>query len=107
VRATVEVRAGSWIAARATAEDRTLSDVELERFKGGTKQGGEEPTRLRFGHTSPIYCTVGGAGPRVAASLSEARKMLDKFERYARATAGPQYLQEILGSLPRARKLLE
>jgi hypothetical protein len=107
VRATIEVREGSWIAARATAEDRTLSDAELDRFKSGSKQGGEEPTRVRFGHTSPIYCTVAGAGPRVAASLIEARKILDAFERYARATAGPKYLQEILDTLPRARQLLE
>ena len=63
----LDLRAGSWIAARATAEDRLLSDAEMERFRqAGKNLGGEAPCRLRFAHTSPIYVTVGGAGAQGA-----------------------------------------
>ncbi|HWB85084.1 MAG TPA: CehA/McbA family metallohydrolase [Bryobacteraceae bacterium] len=105
--AVIPIKEGTWIAARATAEDNGLSDAELARYRSQTKMGGEEPTRLRFGHTSPIYCTVGGAGARVPASIDEARRILNAFESYARKTAAPAYLPEILEALSRARAKLE
>ena len=49
----VNVQQGSWVAARATAEDRLLSNEELARY---TKSDGKPqlPSRLLFGHTSPV-----------------------------------------------------
>jgi hypothetical protein len=59
-----------------------------------------EPTRLRFAHTSPVYVTVVGKGPRVESSVEEARKMLAGFKRFARRQADEKYLAEILEPLP-------
>lgn len=106
--ALLNVKEGAWIAARATAEDRLLSDIELNRYLDRTgRLGGEAPTRLRFGHTSPIYCTTGGVGARVPASVEEAKRILSAFEIYARKNADPKYLAEILNELPRAMHKLE
>jgi hypothetical protein len=105
---SVNLREGSWIAARATAEDRLLSDAEMARFQlVDERQRGEVPSRLRFGHSSPIYVTVGGAGARVASALAEARQMLEAFERWARDNAEPAYLPEVLEACSAARRVLE
>lgn len=104
----VKIREGAWIAARATAEDRLLSDQEMQRFqREGKNVPAEAPCRLRFGHTSPIYVTVGGTGVRVAQSLAEARQMLETFERWARNNAEPGYLREVLDACIEARRALE
>jgi len=90
---------GTWVAARCTAEDQLLSDQELASY---SEQSGlpASPTRLRFAHTSPIYITVGGKKPRVAASVDEAEKMLAAFRRFAQKRAELQYLAEILDVVP-------
>ena len=96
---SIDVKEGTWVAARCTAEDRLLSDQELGMY---SEQGGlpASPTRLRFAHTSPIYITVGTKKPRVAASVDEAEKMLEAFKRFAQKRADGQYLAEILDVLP-------
>jgi hypothetical protein len=105
VEFTTSVQHGSWIAARATAEDRLLSDEELARYaKSGNKP--ELPNRLLFGHTSPIYVTVGGKGAAVPESLDQASRMLRGFERFALKTAAKQYRGEILEALQAAGKRL-
>jgi hypothetical protein len=106
IETRLAIRQGGWIAARATAEDRFLDDVELARYHTETGRGGEKPTRLRFGHTSPVYITCGGAGARVERSVAEARRMLDGFERFARAASRDPYRAEILAALPTARARL-
>ena len=106
VKTSLHLRESTWIAARATAEDGFLSDAELNRHSSENVLGGERPTRLRFGHTSPVYVTVGGAGVRVSRSIQQARQMLDGFERFARQTAGEQYRAEILEALAAAREKL-
>ena len=104
--AQVELRTGiergSWIAARATAEDRLLSDEGLARY---VKLEGkpQKPSRLLFGHTSPIYVTVGGVGAALPDSLQEASRMLDGFERFALRTAAEEYRGEVLEALRLAR----
>ena len=97
---------GTWLAVRATAEDRLLSDERLARYR--RKIDDQLPCRLRFAHTSPVYVTVGGQGAWVQESVDEARRWLDGFERLARSKADQQNLAEILEALDAARlKLTE
>jgi len=97
---SLPIEEGSWIAARCIEQDQLLSDEQLSRYsKAGSLP--EEPCRLRFAHTSPIYITVGGSGAFVASSVQEAREMLKSFERFARRTAAGEYLDEILKVLPK------
>ena len=86
-----------WVAARATAEDQFLTDTELAQYHSESGRGGERPTRIRFGHTSPVY--IGGP-VRIERSIQEARRMLDAFEKYARSEP------EIRVALPIARAKL-
>jgi hypothetical protein len=100
---SLPIEEGMWIAARCTEEDRLLSDEQLSRYsRGGSLP--EEPCRLRYAHTSPIYVTVGGKGPYLTSSVKEAQKMLESFERFARKTAAGGYLDEMLKVLPRQIK---
>ena len=76
------------------------------RYRERNRNGGEEPSRLRFAHTSPIYVTVGGRGARVEASIAEARALLDAFEKFARETAAPEFRNEIMDAVATARTKL-
>ena len=77
----IQVDSGCWIAARCVAYDPLLSDEELASFANGES---EEPSRLRYAHTSPIYVTVNGKGAAVQNSIAEGLRMLDQFEVFAR-----------------------
>mgnify|MGYP001045582943 CR=1 FL=1 len=99
LKVVLDVKEGMWVGARCTEEDRLLSDEALARYRGAGSLP-EEPCRLRFAHSSPIYVTVGGKGARVASSVAEARKMLEGFEGFARKTAAGGELAEILDALP-------
>ncbi len=103
-RAVVDVERGSWIAARCTARDELLSDDELVAYANGDKQ---QPSRLRFAHTSPIYVTVGGKRAAERESLDEGKRLLDRFEVFARQTAGPRHLPELQAAIVQARRALE
>ncbi len=96
---------GSWIAARCTEEDLLLSDEELAVYR--VEPNYQAPCRLRFAHTSPIYVTVDGRGPRVATSIREAEKMLDAFVRFAHEAASKEFLPEILEAVESARIALK
>ncbi|UCG46011.1 MAG: CehA/McbA family metallohydrolase [Phycisphaerales bacterium] len=103
VTASLVVDEGTWVAARCTEEDQLLSDEQLGRYsKGGSLP--EEPCRLRFAHTSPVYVTVGGKGPFVPSSVKQAQAMLEAFELFARKTASAEYLDELLEALPKEIK---
>ncbi len=106
LEAAVNLEQGSWVCARATAEDRLLTEDELA---GYAKKAGltESPSRLRLGHTSPVYVTVGGAGAAVPASLHEASLMLDGLQRFALQTAAEEYRPEVLDALQTARQKLK
>ena len=97
---SLAVNEGTWVAARCTEEDRFLSDERLSRYKKGGSLP-QEPCRLRFAHTSPIYVTVAGKGPFLRSSVKEARAMLKSFESFARKTATAEYLDEVLKVMPK------
>lgn len=104
---SLDVRQGCWIAARATAEDRLLSDEEMAQYdSAGTGSRLAKPCRLLFGHTSPVYVTVNGIDAAVPDSIREASRMLDGFERFALSMAAPAYRDEILEALEVARAKL-
>jgi len=107
--AEIEIKNGSWIAARCTARDGLLTDKELAVYRQGDvrEQYCIRPSRLRFAHTSPIYVTVGGQGTAVRKSIDEGLQMLDRFEVFARATAGPKYRSSILAAVQQARRKLQ
>jgi hypothetical protein len=105
----LEIREGSWIAARCTAIDGLLDDDELSVYRWGADDHRmrQRPSRLRFAHTSPIYCTVDGRGPAVPESIVEGLAMLDQFERFARRTADEQYVDDVTEAVRQARAILQ
>ena len=102
----LDLKEGAWIAAVATAE-APMSDADRTRYRETSRLGGEEPTGLHFGHTSPIYVTVGGAGARVEGSVREASRLLDAFAAFAQRTAAPEFRNEIADAIAVARTRLE
>lgn len=100
----VEIRRGSWIAARCTARDELLSDQELSAYANPDRQ---QPSRLRYAHTSPIYVTVDGEEAVVRKSVEEGFRMLDRFEDFTRKTASPEYVKPTLEAVAEARKVLK
>ncbi len=105
VSAEVEVKLdrGSWIAARCTARDGLLTDEELAVYANEDRQ---QPSRLRYAHTSPIYVTVGGKGAVLRESVEEAFRMLDRFEDFTRESASPEYVKPTLEAVAEARRVL-
>lgn len=103
----VELKDGAWIAAIAIARDDSIAEEELARHRMRSPLGGEEPSRLLFAHTSPVYVTVGGRGARVPAAVAEAGRMIDAFETFARSTAAPEWRGEILAGIAEARARLK
>jgi len=104
----LQIEAGAWIAARATARDELLSDQELRAYADhrDRKQKQFASSRLRFAHTSPIYVEVAGRGCAVPASIQEGLQMLDRFEAFAKANARAAYQQSIQSALAHARREL-
>lgn len=100
---TIQVDSGCWIAARCVAYDPLLSDEELASFANGES---EQPSRLRYAHTSPIYVTVNGKGAAVQDSIAEGLRMLDQFEVFARRECDKEYLESTLAAIETARQRL-
>ncbi len=100
----VAVDRGAWIAARCTARDDLLTDQELSVY---ANEGNQQPSRLKYAHTSPIYVTVGGKGALVRESVEEGFLMLDRFADYTRKTADEEYVKPTLEAVAEARKVLE
>jgi hypothetical protein len=100
----VEIRQGSWITARCQARDTLLTDEELAEYANGAR---EQPSRLRYAHTSPVYVTVEGKLAAVRKSIEEGFRMLEQFERYARETSDPRYLEDMLEAVATARTKLK
>jgi hypothetical protein len=105
VEATIPLHEGAWVAAIAIA-DEAATDAQLARYREQSRLGGEEPTRMHFAHTSPVYVTVGGAGARVPESIDEAKHILDAFDAFARKTAAPEFQAEVLQAIALARRKL-
>ena len=104
---TLTVSEGTWVAARCSDEEMLLSDEELARYRRPPGRPAEEPSRLRFGHTSPIYLTVAGRPVRVAKSVEEARRIVDAFERFARGKSGDRFAAEVQPMIEAARSRLQ
>jgi len=106
VSAEIEIKLdrGSWISARCTARDDLLSDQELAVYANEDRQ---QPSRLKYAHTSPIYVTVGGNGPVVKKSVEEGFHMLDRFEDFTRETASPEFVEPTLQAVKEARAVLQ
>jgi len=100
----VPIDRGSWIAARCTARDGLLTDQELSVY---ANEGNQQPSRLKYAHTSPIYVTVGGKGAVVREAVDEGFRMLDRFADYTRQTADEEYVKPTLEAVAEARKVLE
>jgi len=107
--AEIDVRKGSWAAARCTARDDLLSDQELSVYQWGEDEHRfrQRPSRLRFAHTSPIYLSVGDQGVAVAESTREGLLMLDHFERFTRDQADDQYIGPTTAAIEKARARLQ
>jgi len=107
--AEIDVRKGSWLAARCTARDDLLSDQELSVYRSGKDEYRfrQRPSRLRFAHTSPIYLSVDGQGAVVAESIREGLLMLDHFERFTREQADDQYIRATTAAIEKGRAELE
>jgi len=103
VAGDLDIPQGAWIAARCTARDDLLGDAELKTYANGERQ---QPSRLRFAHTSPVYVTVGGRGAAVEKSIQEGQKMLDKLESFGRENAAPEYAPSFVEAIAEARKIL-
>ncbi len=106
--AEVTIQNGSWIAARCTATDKLLNDNELSvyRWDADDHRMRQRPSRLRYAHTSAIYCTVAGQGPAIPESIEEGLAMLDQFKHFARRTASEEHLDKVLNAVQHARKIL-
>lgn len=104
VETEVEITEGSWIAARCQSRDDLLTDAELSAYANGKR---EQPSRLRFAHTSPIYVTVGGRNTAQPESIREGLEMLDHFAIFARRQAATEHRQTILEATVQARRELE
>jgi hypothetical protein len=105
ISAEIELRLdrGSWIAARCTARDDLLSEQELALYANNDSQ---QPSRLRYAHTSPIYVTVGGKGVLVEKSVKEGFQMLERFEDFTRQNASPEFVEPTLEAVAEARAIL-
>jgi hypothetical protein len=100
----LELKRGSWIAARCAARDDWLSDAELARYANGDQQ---QPSRLRFAHTSPIYVTVDGRGAAEPQSIREGLAMLERLEIYGRENAAPDHWPGFQEAIRQAREILQ
>jgi hypothetical protein len=100
---TIQVAEGCWIAARCVAYDQLLGDQELGTYANGES---EQPSRLRYAHTSPIYVTVDGKGAAVRKSIDEGQRMLNHFEIFARNECDKAHLESTLAAIETARQRL-
>jgi len=102
----VTLSGSSWICARCTDTDMWLKDQELESYRSPRVHLNQDPTRLRYAHTSPIYLYEEGKGIAVQKSVIEGLKMIDAFRDFAGENASPEYRETILQATDRAKEIL-
>ena len=95
-----------WICARVTDTDMLLSDKELEKYKSPRVKLFQDPNRLRYAHTSPIYFYVNGKGIAVKKSVAVGLKMTDAFRDFTLKNAGENYRKTILKAVDKAKNIL-
>lgn len=107
--ANLDVRQGTWIAARCTARDDWVADEELADYQERRSDGSILATgcNLRFAHTSPIYLNVGRRGAAVKSSLREGLRMISQFEEFARKEADVQFLPSLMTAIQNGRAQLD
>lgn len=102
----MKIQGNIWIAARCTDKDQLLNQQELESYRGPRKRFYQDPNRLRYAHTSPIYVHIDSNGIAVKKSIEEGIEMIDAFEKFAKQNSSEQYLNIILDAIEKARNLL-
>lgn len=103
-RATLRLERSSWVAARCLVRDEHLTDEELATYAAGDQQ---QPTRLRFAHTSPIYVHVDEQPIAVRQSIEEGLQMLAALKRFAAGEVQADYVEQFQQALADARRELE
>ena len=99
----LEIDGSCWIAARCTARDDHLTDEELQQYDRPPRQ---QPSRLRFAHTSPIYVTVDGKPAIVRSSVEEGLQMLDQLQKFADEQAAPELREDFGRAIRQGRNRL-
>ena len=102
----LEVDSSTWICARCTDTDVLLDNEELETYRSARVNLYQDPNRLRYAHTSPIYFYLDGKDIVVEKSVKEGIKIIDAFEKFAIANSSSKYLKIILAATKEARDIL-
>ncbi len=104
---SLEIAESAWVCARATDTDMLLSDKELEEYRSPRKRLYQEPCRLRYAHTSPIYIYRNGKEIAVVKSMKEGLQMLGVFKEYVRNNAGKSHKKSTLAAVEKATAILK
>ena len=96
----------AWVCARCTDTDIWLDDSELEKYRSPQVNLNQEPNRLRYAHTSPIYFYKGGNGIAVGRSVIEGLKMIAAFREFAKENVSTEYREAILQAADKAMEIL-
>ncbi len=99
----INIKESCWICLRAIETDELLTNKELQRYKNGDK---EQPSRLRFAHTSPLYVKVGGKEVAIRKSVKEASLMLDAMKEFALKHSNNQYVRDLFEAISKAKMIL-
>ncbi len=102
----VSLSGSSWVCARCTDRDTLLDDRELEAYRSPRVNLYQDPNRLRYAHTSPIYFYAGGEGIAVPQSVNEGLNMIRAFREFAGENASNEYRESILKATDRAMEIL-
>lgn len=103
----VPITESAWICARVTDSDMLLDDKALEKYKGPRKKLYQDPNRLRYAHTSPIYTYVDGKEIAVKKSIDEALKIIEAFRIFAKENTSEEYMESILNAVEKAKIMLD
>jgi len=83
-----------------------LNESELERYRGPRVNLFQDPNRLRYAHTSPIYFYLNGKIIAVKKSINEGLKIVDAFKKFASENASEEYVDKILTATDMAKEIL-
>jgi hypothetical protein len=103
----VEISKSTWIAARCTDTDQFLNEKELETYRSPRKNLYQDPNRLRYAHTSPIYVYIDNNGIAVKKSIEEGLKMVKAFKEFAQENSSEKYMETILEATEKAKIILK
>jgi hypothetical protein len=103
----ITIDQSSWIAARCSDVDTLLSDQELESYRGPRVNLYQDPCRLRYAHTSPVYFYSNKKNIAVKHSILEGLRMVKAFKRFAVKNVATQYLREIITASAKAEEILQ